>query len=206
MERLEQLGSEASRDVTTLAVIGVGGLRVGEGVPGVVVTDAAGQSVPAISDYLCSLLACGASTGTVRSYALALLRWWRFLAAVALPWDRATRVEVRDFVLWMRFMPRPVTGIGAAAGVASSGAGYAAATINHDLAVLRGFYADRLSAGVGPLVNPVPDGVDRAGERIGAHHNPMQRRPGIGGRRCVRSCRPGCRAACRITCSTPCSR
>ena len=174
---LEQFAPEASRDVTTLAVASAGGVVVGEGVPGTVVTDAAWQPVAVISDYLCSLLACGASAGTVRSYSLALLRWWRFLAAVAVTWDRATRVEVRDFVLWMRFTPTARRGA-ATAGTSgtSSGAGYAAATINHNLAVLRGFYTDRLAAGLGPLVNPVPDRLGRGGQRDGAHHNPMQAR------------------------------
>jgi site-specific recombinase XerC len=146
-------------------------LEVIVALPGVAVTDAAGQPVAVIGDYLNSLLAGGASPGSARSYALALLRWWRFLAAVDTPWERATRVEVRDFVLWMRFAARPVLG---AAGKQSRG-GYAPATINHNLAVLRSFYADRLSTGTGALlVNPVPEALGRGGQRVGAHHNPMQ--------------------------------
>jgi integrase len=41
------------------------------------------------------------------------------------------------------------------------------------------FYADRISAGDGPMVNPVPDAAHRAGRKIQAHHNPMDAyRPG----------------------------
>ena len=94
---LEQFAPEASRDVTTLAVASAGGVVVGEGVPGTVVTDAAWQPVAVISDYPCSLLACGASAGTVRSYSLALLRWGRFLAAVAVTWDRAIRDRAAEW-------------------------------------------------------------------------------------------------------------
>jgi site-specific recombinase XerD len=130
--------------------------------------------VPAVGDYLNSLLASGASLGSVRSYALALLRWWRFLAAVEVDWERATRVEVRDFVLWMRFTARPTAGVTGSAKQTARGSGYAPATINHNLAVLRSFYADRMTTGAGPLVNPVPEAVGRSGQRVGAHHNPMQ--------------------------------
>lgn len=107
----------------------------------------------------------------MRAYALALLRWWRFLAAIDVGWDRAVRVDVRDFVLWMRFVPKP-----AAAGSSRPSMGYAPATINHNLAVLKGFYADRMAAGFGPVVNPVPDAEHRAGRRGRAHHNPMSPR------------------------------
>lgn len=31
-----------------------------------------------------------------------LLRWWRFLQAVDVGWDRATRVEARDFSCWIQ--------------------------------------------------------------------------------------------------------
>ena len=160
--------NEALRDVSTLVIPSVGRVGEGKGVPAFEVLDAAGAPVLEISEYLSSVLACGASTGSIRSYALALLRWWRFLAAVGVDWDRAARVDVRDFVLWMRFVPRPT-----AAGSFRQSAGYAPATINHNLAVLKGFYADRMDAGFGPVVNPVPDAEHRAGRRGAPHHNPM---------------------------------
>jgi len=159
--------SDPSRDVTGLTVAALGGIRVVDGLPGVAVIDAAGMPVPAVAEFLCSLLASGAAAGSVRSYALALLRWWRFLAAVDVAWQQASRVEARDFVLWMRFTARPTVGS------AVEGSGYAAATINHNLAVLRGFYADRMAVGDGPVVNPVPEAVGRGGQRPGAHASPM---------------------------------
>ena len=175
-------GVVPSRDVAGLAVATVGGVALRDGLPGTVVLDAAGEPVEEISDFLCSLLAGGASAGSVRSYAMALLRWWRFLAAIEVPWDRATRVETRDFVLWMRFTPKNGTGRGSARSTSGPGSGYAPATINHNLAVLRSFYADRLTTGVSALlVNPVPDGGGRVGGRGHAHHNPMQ--PQARGRR-----------------------
>lgn len=162
------------RDVTALTVASLGRVEPTTALPGMALVDAAGESVPAVGDYLNSLLASGASPGSVRSYALALLRWWRFLAAVEVSWERATRVEARDFVLWMRFAATPTVGARAPARRTSSATGYAPATINHNLAVLRSFYADRMMTGAGPLVNPVPEAVGRAGQRVGAHHNPMQ--------------------------------
>jgi len=106
------------------------------------------------------MLASGASVSSLRSYGLALLRWWRFLAAVDVTWQRASRVEARDFVLWMRMV-----------GPTSRQGGYAPATINHAPAVVKMFYADRASAGQGPVVNPIPDAVHRLGRRVQAHHN-----------------------------------
>lgn len=59
------------------------------------------------------------------------------------------------------------------------------ATINHALAVVKMFYLDRVAAGQGPIVNPIPDAEHRASRRVHAHPNPMQPfRPG--GRRCAR--------------------
>ena len=90
------------RDVTTLIVATVGSIDSVEGVPGVVLRDAADEPVPEVGDFFATMLASGASPNSLRSYGLALLRWWRFLAAIGVSWDRATRLEARDFVLWMR--------------------------------------------------------------------------------------------------------
>ncbi len=156
------------RDLMNLAVPRVGELEPVSSLTGVRLVDGDGAEVTAVTDFLSSLLACGASTSSLRSYGMALLRWWRFLAGVNIAWDRATRVEVRDFVLWMRSpSKRPPDG-----GPARSA--YAPATIDHNLAVLAGFYADRMAAGTGPVVNPVPAGSGAGGERPHAHHNPMQ--------------------------------
>ena len=153
----------ATRDVSGLVLPIIGGVAQVEGVPGTVLLDASGAPVAEVSDFFASMLASGASVSSLRSYGLALLRWWRFLAAVEVPWQRASRVEARDFVLWMRVV-----------GPADRAAGYAPATINHALAVVKMFYADRAVAGQGPVVNPIPDAVHRSGRRVQAHHNPMQ--------------------------------
>lgn len=151
------------RDVTGLVVPTVGAVANIEGAPGTVLLDAAGEPVEEVSEFFAAMLACGASVGSLRSYGMALLRWWRFLAAINVHWQRASRIEARDFVLWMRLV-----------GPASRSGGYAPATINHALAVVKMFYVDRIRAGDGPLINPVPDAGHRAGRRSQAHHNPMQ--------------------------------
>ena len=52
--------------------------------------------------FLRELLAAGRSVATLRSYGMDLLRWWRFLDAVDVAWDRATRIEARDFSCWIQ--------------------------------------------------------------------------------------------------------
>ena len=46
-----------------------------------------------VSVFLRDLLASGKSAATLRSYSVDLLRWWRFLDAVDVAWDRAARPE-----------------------------------------------------------------------------------------------------------------
>ncbi|MFJ2609121.1 tyrosine-type recombinase/integrase [Streptomyces sp. NPDC087425] len=45
---------------------------------------------------------------TPRSYGMDLLRWWRYLWALGIEWDRATREDARDFTMWMRLADKPV--------------------------------------------------------------------------------------------------
>lgn len=151
------------REVTRLVIPAVGRVAVIDASPGTVMLDASGASVEAVSEFFRGMLASGAAVSSLRSYALSLLRWWRFLAACDVSWQRASRLEVRDFVLWMRLV-----------GPAGRASGYAPATINHALAVVKMFYADRIAAGDGPAMNPVPDSTGRDGRRVQAHHNPMQ--------------------------------
>ncbi|WP_460834082.1 tyrosine-type recombinase/integrase [Nocardioides hungaricus] len=151
------------RDVTGLVVPAIGAVVNIEAAPGTVLLDATGEPIEEVSEFFATMLACGASVSSLRSYGLALLRWWRFIVAIDVPWHGATRLEARDFVLWMRLV-----------GPAGRQGGYAPATINHALAVIKMFYADRIRAGDGPLINPVPDADHRAGRRTQAHHNPMQ--------------------------------
>ena len=69
--------------------------------------DLAGEPVLPVSAFLADLQACGRSAAAQRSYSLALLRWFRFLWAVEVPWDQATRVEARDFVRWVQVAGKP---------------------------------------------------------------------------------------------------
>ena len=157
------------REVTRLVIPSIGQVAQIEESPGTVLLDASGAPVPEVSEFFRTMLASGSSVSSLRSYALALLRWWRFLAAIEVPWQRAGRIEARDFVLWMRLV-----------GPAGRSAGYAPATINHALAVVKMFYADRMAAGEGALINPIPDASHRGGLRVQAHHNPMHAfSPGI---------------------------
>ncbi|MGE7439756.1 tyrosine-type recombinase/integrase [Kitasatospora sp. NPDC001175] len=121
--------------------------------------------------------------GSVRSYAYALLRWWRWLLVVGVEWDRATSAEVRDLVLWLRqtAKPRnsPRTKSAATAGTVNPitrkrnlDDQYQPRTIRHSNAVIRSFYEFWIETGHGPLVNPVP--LDRRGRRPNAHHNPLE--------------------------------
>jgi hypothetical protein len=119
-----------------------------------------------------------------------LLRWWRFLDAVGVAWDRASRVEARDFSCWIGLTvkqrlqtsrpraarwssgvlgaPNPVTG------KPGAGDGYAPASIAHSETVLRRFYDLHRDGGSGPIVNPFPLDLGRRSRRAHAHHNPMQ--------------------------------
>jgi hypothetical protein len=64
--------------------------------------DADGAAVIPVASFLRELLAASRAPLTLRSYAMDLLRWWRFLAAVNVRWERATPVEGCDFSLWIR--------------------------------------------------------------------------------------------------------
>jgi integrase len=151
--------------------------------------DPAGKPVLPVSAFLADLQACGRSVATQRSYSLALLRWFRFLWAVEVPWDQATRVEARDFVRSVQVAGKPerrhwrrtedaagvrpvIPAPNRVTGKSQPGPMYAAATIAHGETVARTFYDFHLQAGTGPLVNPFP--LARAG-RAHAHHNPMDR-------------------------------
>ena len=155
--------------------------------------DADGVVVAPAGAYFRELAAGGRAAATQRSYGMALLRWWRFIRAVEIGWDQATRAEARDFLCWVQLgdkperphwrypgggapgttaamapgTPNPVTG------KRSPGRGYATATVVHCESVLRAFYDFHLEAGTGPMVNPFPLARGRRG-RANAHHHPMQ--------------------------------
>jgi len=115
-----------------------------------------GTTVVAVAAFLADLQAAGRSVATLRSYALDLLRWFRFLWALGLPWEGAGRVEARDFSRWLQLRA------------------YAPSVRAHSETVLRSFYEFHREEGGGPILNPFPLDGRRRGGRANAHHNPME--------------------------------
>ena len=70
--------------------------------------DGDGVTVGAAGAYFGHLQAAGRSEATVRSYGMDLLRWFRFLWAAGVAWDRASRAEARDFCRWLQVAGKPV--------------------------------------------------------------------------------------------------
>src|SRR5437764_15074599 len=56
-----------------------------------------GAAVDPVTEFFRDLLAAGRSEATVRSYGMDLLRWFRFIWAAGIKWDRADQREARDF-------------------------------------------------------------------------------------------------------------
>jgi integrase len=183
--------SGSARDLSRLVVSRAGGLvATGDEREPYRLIDPAGLAVEPVSIFLRELQAMGRSAATLRSYGMDLLRWWRFLDAVGVSWDRASRVEARDFSCWIGLTvkqrlqttrpraarwssgvlgaPNPVTG------KPGAGDGYAPASIAHSETVLRRFYDFCRDGGSGPIVNPFPLDLGRRSRRAHAHHNPMQ--------------------------------
>ncbi len=135
--------------------------------------DPDGKPVEAVGAYFRDLQAAGRSSATVRSYGMDLLRWFRFLWALEVPWDRATRVEARDFCRWMQIAGKPARSSGRGRNVSAGGA-YSVSVRAHSETVLRCFYDVHRDAGSGPILNPFPLERSRRGRRAHAHHNPME--------------------------------
>lgn len=174
------------RDLSRLAVPRWGQLvETGDRYEPYRLVDADGAVVAPVAVFFQELLAAGKTASTVRSYGMDLLRWCRFLHAVEVPWDRATRVDARDFSCWIQLTVkprvtaakrRPARTIGApnpVTGKASPGLDYAPPTVAHSETVLRKFYDLHRDAGSGPLLNPFPLDLARRSGRAHAHHNPM---------------------------------
>jgi len=181
---------EQGRDLSRLVVSRAGRLvTAGDAHEPYRVVGPGGEVVEPVSVFLRDLLASGKSAGTLRSYSVDLLRWWRFLDAVDVQWDRASRAEARDFSCWIQLTakqrlqtsrprkarlssraagaPNPVTGKPA------SGDGYAPSTVAHSETVLRRFYDFHRDRGTGPVLNPFPLDASRRSRRPYAHRNPM---------------------------------
>lgn len=191
-------GSDGSgHDLARLVVARVGRVvATGDPFEPYRLVDRESRVVVAVGEYLKDLQASGRSEATQRSYGMDLLRWFRFLWAVGVPWDQATRVEARDFCRWVQIGGKPstkhwrqqandgtpstpVASAGSrrpntVTGKSAPGPEYAPTTAAHGESVLRGFYDFHLYAGTGPIVNPFPLARERRRGRTGAHRNPMQ--------------------------------
>src|SRR3954447_24616830 len=142
---------ELDRDVRALRLSGWGGVAASNELVPFLVVDPDGVAVEPIRLFLREFVARGNAAGSVRSYAFDLLRWWRFLQAVDVRWDRASSAEVRDFVLWLqqagksRRAPRTrslatVGQVNAVTRKSYLGDRFSVRTIRHSNAVLRCFY------------------------------------------------------------------
>ena len=176
---------DEDRDLSVLVVPAAGAVEAGNDPwEPVRLIDSDGEPVVAVMAFLRELQASGRSAATQRSYAMDLLRWFRFGWAIDVGWDQATRVEARDFCRWLGLRDKPTrAGSGAArrrvvpnavTGKPGPGPKYAASTRAHSETVLRVFYDFHRDAGTGPMVNPFPLSRERAGGRAHAHHNPME--------------------------------
>ena len=151
--------------------------------------DRSGEAVAAVAAYLRDLHACGRPATTLRSYGMDLLRWFRFLWSVEISWDQATRVEARDFCVWLQVADKPLrahwrhpsavvagpapqpAAPNAVTGKPAPGAKYAARTVAHCESVLRSFYDFHVEVGSGPMVNPFPLTRSHGARR---HRSPME--------------------------------
>ena len=116
------------RDIATLVVPRVGRVAATDDpLEPYQVLDADGAAVAPVASFLRELLAASRAALTLRSYAMDLLRWWRFLAAVDVRWEQATPVEGRDFSLWIRQASKPRSGPGRGGGRSPAVRGWRAA-------------------------------------------------------------------------------
>ena len=153
-------GDEDARDLAALVVPAGGSLlQVGSRWEPYRLVDPGGGEVAAATAYFRDLQAAGRSEATVRSYGMNLLRWFRFLWAVEVAWDRASRIEARDFCRWLLIAGRPARPTRSdqvAASRSAAGTPYAASVRAHSETVLRCFYEFHRDVGTGPIVNPFP--------------------------------------------------
>ena len=177
---------DVERDIGSIELPGWGRVVPAEGVVPWLVVDADGVPVEPIRRFLVDFVARDSRSGSVRSYAYDLLRWWRWLRAVGVEWDKATPAEVRDLVLWLkqaakqRRSPRTVSAV--TAGTVNPvtrkrhlGDTYEVATIRHSNAVVRAFYGFWIEDMCqGPLINPVQLKRGHRHQRPNAHRNPLQ--------------------------------
>lgn len=192
-------GQRPGRDLKNFVLPEIGKLlKTGDPWEPYQVLDPFGRPIEPAAVYLKDLMAADSSPLTPRSYGMDLLRWWRYLWAFEIEWDRAVREDARDFMLWMRLADKPVrvhwrhrgkdpaempqpsrTGRPApgtpnrVTGKPTIGKKYAPNTRAHCETVLRSFYDFHLDRNTGSLlVNPFPLVRQRRSARANAHHNP----------------------------------
>ncbi len=172
------------RDVRAIRLPRWGSVAKSDDPVGWLVVDDSGVPVVPIRRFLTDFVAQGNSPRSVRSYAYALLRWWRWLRALNVQRDKATPAEGRDLVLWLRWHEKPrnsprtvslqtVGTVNAITGKRYLDDRYAVRTIRHSNAIVRAFYEFWIEIGQGPLLNPIPLS-HRGGGRPNAHHNPLE--------------------------------
>ncbi len=92
LRSLLMAGQDESRDLAALVVPQAGWLeRAEDPWEPYRLLDQAGILVGPVAAFLRDLQASGRPETTLRAYAIALLRWFRFLWAAGVPWDQATR-------------------------------------------------------------------------------------------------------------------
>ncbi|PNE40540.1 MULTISPECIES: tyrosine-type recombinase/integrase [Streptomyces] len=169
---------ESSRDLADLSVPLVGELvATDDPWEPYRLIDPAGEPVEGAGAFLRDLQGTGRPAATARSYGMDLLRWFRFLWAVEVPWDRASRIEARDFSRWLQVAGQPTRPHwrhpDQASRWATGGKPYAPSVPAHSETVLRTFYDFHRDIGTGPVLNPFPLDRSRRGRRPHAHRNPM---------------------------------
>jgi site-specific recombinase XerD len=171
-----------SQDLASVVIAPLGRLvATGESEEPYRLVDADGAPVQPVAAFFADLQAAGRSAATLRSYGHDLLRWFRFLWAIGVRWDRATRDEAREFSRWLLVSGKPARPhwrkqqdpTAPAAG--GAGEAYAPSVRAHSETVLRSFYDFHREAGTGPILNPFPLDRARRERRAHAHHNPMER-------------------------------
>ena len=177
----EQYGRVGDLALTAVPLVGRL-VETGECAEPYCMVNGVGVVVEPVGAYFRELQARGRSAATVRSYGMDLLRWFRFLWAIGVAWDRASRVEAREFARWMQLSGKPARphwrhGEQPDAVAGSSGWAYSASVRAHSETVLRGFYDFHRELGSGPLLNPFPLDRSRQGRRAHAHYNPMEVHP-----------------------------
>lgn len=103
-----ELQSMPGRDLATISLPKRGRVREVDGPVLWQIEGDDGRLIEPVQRYFRDLATQGKAGGTLRSYGYDLLKWWRFLIAVDVAWDRATSAESRDFVLWALQSAKPI--------------------------------------------------------------------------------------------------